>query len=99
MFPPLFVALYSVMRTPLVTPKLFLPSATLMPIFVLLPLGMPLSRGIWRAAWVGTLLLLSLSGLTLYSHYLEDNKENWRAIAQRVSEFPTRATADRVRRQ
>ncbi|MGA2439634.1 MAG: glycosyltransferase family 39 protein [Tepidisphaeraceae bacterium] len=88
MFPPVFVALYSVLRTPLATPKLFLPSATLLPIFVLLPLGMPLSRWISRAAWGGTLLLLLLSGLTLYSHYLEDNKENWRAIAQRVSELP-----------
>jgi uncharacterized membrane protein len=88
MFSPVFVGLYSVLQTPLFTPKLFLPSATLMPIFVLLPLGMPLSRWISRAAWAGTLLLLSLSGLTLYSHYLEDNKENWRAIAQRVSELP-----------
>jgi len=88
MFPPAFVGLYSVLQTPLFTPKLFLPSATLMSIFVLLPLGMPLSRGVWRAAWAGTVLLLLLSGLTLYGHYLEDNKENWRAIAQRVSELP-----------
>ena len=88
MFPPAFVGLYSVLRTPLFTPKLFLPSATLLPIFVLLPLAMRLSRGISRAAWAGTLLLILLSGLTLYSHYLEDNKEDWRGIARKVSDLP-----------
>ncbi|MGD0388850.1 MAG: hypothetical protein ABSC42_07845, partial [Tepidisphaeraceae bacterium] len=51
-------------------------------------LGMPLSRGISRATWGGTLLLLLLSGLTLYSYHLEVNKENWRGIAQKVSDLP-----------
>ena len=90
MFPPVFVGLYSVLRTPLFTPKLFLPSATLMPIFVLLPLGMPLSTGILRTAWAATFLLLAMAGLSLYGHYVEDTKEDWRGIARKVSELPAR---------
>lgn len=87
-FPLIFVALYSVLRTPIFIPKVFLPSTTLMSIFVLLPLAMPLSRPVRRAAWIGTALIMILSALTLYSHNLEDPKENWRGIAKIVSQLP-----------
>ncbi|MGD0463083.1 MAG: glycosyltransferase family 39 protein [Tepidisphaeraceae bacterium] len=88
LFPPLFVALYSVLRTPLFIHKLFLPSATLMPIFALLPLAMPLSRGLLRAAWAGAVLLLFLSATTLYGYHLEGKKEQWRDVAAFVSQLP-----------
>jgi mannosyltransferase len=88
LFPLISVAVYSVLRTPLFMPKIFLPSTTFMCIFVLLPLGMPLSRNLRRCAWAGTALLMALSALTLYSHNLEDPKENWRALAQIVSQLP-----------
>jgi len=88
LFPPLFVGLYSVVRTPLFTPKLFMPTATLLPIFALIPLGMPLSRGVLRAAWAGALLLMALSALTIYSYHLEIKKENWCAIAKQVEQLP-----------
>jgi hypothetical protein len=65
-----------------------MPSATLLPIFALIPLGMPLSRSLLRAAWAGAFLLMALSALTIYSYHLEINKENWRAIAKQVEQLP-----------
>jgi 4-amino-4-deoxy-L-arabinose transferase-like glycosyltransferase len=88
LFPLLFVAAYSVLRTPLFTAKLFLPSTTLMCIFIVIPLAMPLSRNLRLGAWACTILLIALSALTLYGHNLEDPKENWRALAQIVSQLP-----------
>jgi uncharacterized membrane protein len=88
LFPLLFVALYSVLRTPLFTAKLFQPSTTLMSIFILLPLGMPLSKIMRRITWACAIFLIALSALTLFSHNLEDPKENWRAAAQIVSTLP-----------
>jgi len=87
-FPLLFVALYSILRTPLFTAKLFQPSTTLMSIFILIPLGMPLSKIMRRITWTCAIFLIALSALTLYSHNLEDPKENWRAAAQIVSTLP-----------
>ncbi|HEX4053811.1 MAG TPA: glycosyltransferase family 39 protein [Tepidisphaeraceae bacterium] len=88
LFPPFFVAIYSVLRTPLFIDKLFLPSATLMPIFALLPLAMPLSRALFRAAWAGAAVLLFLSATTLYGYHNEGKKEQWRDVAGVVSQLP-----------
>jgi len=87
-FPLLLVAICSVIWTPVFGEKLFLPSATLFPIFFLLPLGMPLSRGGLRTAWCGALILLLLNGLTLYGYHQEIRKEDWRGIAKIVSNLP-----------
>ncbi len=88
LFPPLFVAVYSVLRTPLFLDKLFLPSATLMPIFALLPLSMRLSRPARRAAWAGAGVLLFLSAATLWGYHVEGKKEDWRSAAAAVSALP-----------
>lgn len=88
LFPPLFVAIYSILRTPLFIDKLFLASATLMPIFALLPLAMPLSRRLFRAAWAGAAVLLFLSATTLYGYHIEGKKEQWRDVAAVVSALP-----------
>jgi uncharacterized membrane protein len=87
-FPLLAVALCSVIWTPVFGEKLFLTSATLFPIFFLLPLGMPLPRAKMRAAWCGAAILLLLTGLTLFGYYREIAKEDWRGIAKIVSELP-----------
>jgi mannosyltransferase len=86
--PPLLVALYSIIATPLFTPKLFLPSATLLPIFVLFPFDNPPSRKTRWITWPATALLLLLCALSLYGEFTEDQKEDWRQIAQIVSSMP-----------
>jgi len=87
-FPPVFVAICSVIWTPVFGVKLFLPSATLLPIFFLLPLGMPLPRAGLRIAWCGASILLLLTALTFYGYYQEIMKEDWRSIARYVSDLP-----------
>jgi uncharacterized membrane protein len=86
--PVVFVALCSVIWTPMFAEKLFLPSATLFPIFLLVPLGMGWPRAGLRIAWCGAMLLLLMVGLTLYGYDREITKENWRGIAKIVSELP-----------
>ncbi len=87
-FPLLSVALCSIIWTPIFAEKMFLTSATLFPIFFLLPLGTPLPRAGLRTAWCGTAILLLLTGLTLFGYYREITKEDWRGIAKIVSELP-----------
>jgi mannosyltransferase len=87
-FPPVAVALCSVVWTPVFAEKMFLTSASMCPIFFLLPLGMPLPRAGLRMAWCGAAILLLLTGLTLFGYYREITKEDWRGIARIVSELP-----------
>ncbi|HEY1923005.1 MAG TPA: glycosyltransferase family 39 protein [Tepidisphaeraceae bacterium] len=87
-FPPLSVALYSIVRTPLFMDKIFVPSATLLPIFVMLPLGMRLSPWPRRLAWAGALLLLFMSAVTLFGYHNEGKKEDWRDAAAAVAQLP-----------
>ena len=87
-FPPVSVAICSVIWTPVFGEKLFLPSATLLAIFFLLPLGMSLPRAGFRTAWCGAAILLLLTGLTLYGYNQEIRKEDWRGIAKIVSDLP-----------
>lgn len=89
-FPLALVALFSVVWTPLFTEKLFLPSAALFPIFFLLPLNMRLPRPAMKIAWAGAVILVLLTGLTLFGYHREIHKEDWRAIARRVSDLPAR---------
>jgi uncharacterized membrane protein len=83
-FPLLSVALCSIIWTPVFTEKMFLTSATLFPIFFLLPLRWLQSR----AAWCGAAILLLLTALTLYGYNQEIAKEDWRSLANIVSELP-----------
>ena len=87
-FSPSVVALYSILRTPIFMDKLFLPSATLLPIFALLPLSMPLAPMARRFAWAGAALLLLFSAATLYGFHEEDNKEEWREVAATIAQWP-----------
>jgi mannosyltransferase len=87
-FPLVFVAIYSIARTPLFIDKLFVPSATLLPIFVLLPLGMRLPAWPRRFAWLGAGLLLFMSGVTLFGYLNEAKKEDWRGAAAAVAKLP-----------
>ncbi len=87
-FPPVFVAIYSIVRTPLFIDKLFVPSATLLPIFAMLPLGMRLPGWARRVAWFGAGLLLFMSGVTLFGYEHEGNKEDWRDAAAAVAQLP-----------
>jgi uncharacterized membrane protein len=88
MFPPLFVILYSILRTPLFIDKLFLPTATLLPIFALLPLAMPLSRPLRAIAWGGAALLLLMTAATLFGYRSESQKEDWRSAAAKLAQMP-----------
>jgi hypothetical protein len=88
LFPPVAIAVYSLVWTPLFMPKIFLPSAALLPIFALLPLATRWPRKTTRGLWIGVGLLLALSALTLYGHEVEDRKEDWRQLARIVSELP-----------
>jgi uncharacterized membrane protein len=88
LLPLLFVAIYSLLETSLFIDKLFLPSATLMPIFALIPLSMPLPRMGLRAAWVGAIAMLLLNAATLYGYRIEGKKENWRGAAATVANLP-----------
>jgi hypothetical protein len=67
---------------------MFLTSATIFPIFFMLPLGMPLSCRAIRSAMAGVAVLLVLTGATLVGYYKENNKEDWRGIARLVSQLP-----------
>jgi hypothetical protein len=88
LFPPVFVAIYSIVRTPLFIDKLFVPSATLLPIFAMLPLGMGLSGWPRRFAWFGAGVLLFISGVTLSGYLNEGKKEDWRDAAAAVAQLP-----------
>lgn len=88
LFSPLFVALYSIVRTPLFMDKIFVPSATLLPIFAMLPLGMRLSAWPRRFAWICAGILIFMSGVTLYGYHEEGKKEDWRDAAAAVEQLP-----------
>jgi hypothetical protein len=90
LFPPMAIGIYSVLRTPLFMQKVFLPSATFMPLFILLPLATCWPPGIAKGLRIGTGLLLVLCALTLYSHEIEDTKEDWRQLAKVVGKHPAR---------
>jgi 4-amino-4-deoxy-L-arabinose transferase-like glycosyltransferase len=96
---PVSIAIYSLIRTPLFMMKVFLPSATLLPMFALMPLASTwLSKSmkpIWSSAglflvavWSGACLFLVLTALTLYGYLAENHKENWRQLAAAVGELP-----------
>jgi uncharacterized membrane protein len=88
--PLLLVAGCSLIWTPIFTEKVFLPSATLLPIFFFIPLGMPLAWRVRAGAHFGAVYLLGMMALTLYGYHREIFKEDWRWLAGQVAALPAR---------
>jgi uncharacterized membrane protein len=83
LLPPALVAVFSQAGTPIFMAKTFLPSASLLPIFLMLPLAKP-SRAAWAVA-IASLLLIALS---LGGYEYERQNEDWRGAAAIVERLP-----------
>jgi mannosyltransferase len=88
LLPPIAVAVYSVFRTPILIDKIFLPSATLMPVFLMMPLAMELSPRARKGVQIGVGVLLLVSVCTLVDYLINPQKEDWRSAAAAVREMP-----------
>ena len=87
-FPFVLIAVYGVLRTPILMDKTFLPAATLAPMLLLFPLSMNLPR-LTRRWVVGGAILISLVSLaTLVAYETVQKKEDWRGAARFVRDLP-----------
>jgi mannosyltransferase len=86
--PVLIIAIYSFFRTPVIMGKTFLPSATLMPILLLLPLNLALPKLPRRMLYGGAVVMLILTIGTYCGWRWGDVKENWRGAARVVADLP-----------
>jgi uncharacterized membrane protein len=86
--PLVLAALYGMLLKPLFMVRLFIPSASLLPIFILLPMTVKKRGAMLPAAWSGAALLILFTALTLYGYYIEYFKEDWRQVAGIVSQLP-----------
>jgi hypothetical protein len=89
LLPPIVVAAYSLVGTPLLMDKIFVGSSALLPIFAMIPIG--ITSGRWRkwAIFLGVLLLI-LDLATLCGSIHEDIKEPWRDAAKVVESLPAK---------
>lgn len=83
LLPPALVAVYSRIGTPVFMDKVFLPSASLLPICLFLPLARP-GRGGWMVAAVALLLIF----VSLIGYENEARNEDWRGAAAVVDRLP-----------
>jgi len=83
LLPPALVAVYSRVSTPLFMDKIFLPSASLLAIFIMFPLENP-----GRAARVMAPAVLLLIGVSLLGYEREAQNEDWRGAAAIVEKLP-----------
>jgi len=83
LLPPVLVAVYSRVSTPLFMDKIFLLSASLLPILIMFPLENP-----GRAARVVALATLLLIGAALLGFEYEAQNEDWRGAAAIVEHLP-----------
>jgi hypothetical protein len=88
LLPLTLVSIYSFLRTPLLMDKTFLPSATVAPILLLLPLTANLSRLPRRLVIAGAILISMVSLSTLIAYETVQKKEAWRTAAQFVADLP-----------
>ena len=98
LFVPAAVAIYSLLRTPILMDKIFLPSATLMPLLFMMPLVRLLSpppvlrervrvrAAILPCVWIAILLLIAGAAFTQY--WITPKNEDWRHAAALVQELP-----------
>jgi 4-amino-4-deoxy-L-arabinose transferase-like glycosyltransferase len=82
--PPFLVAIYSRFGTSLLMDKVFVPSATLVPIFLLFPLRDSVNKVVRRATVGGAIAILLVTAGTLYGYRHEESKEDWRGAAAAV---------------
>jgi mannosyltransferase len=83
LLPPALVAVYSRVGTPIFMDKIFLPSASLLPICLMLPLAKPSRPGGAVAIVALVLIVASLCG---YEH--ERKNEDWRGATAIVDQLP-----------
>jgi hypothetical protein len=89
LFPPAAVLAYSLLDRPILMDKIFLPSATLMPILLLLPMRWSWPRP--RLRWItclATVFLLLIQAAVLVNYFVVPQKEDWRSAAALVEGFP-----------
>jgi hypothetical protein len=86
--PFVLVTVYSLLRTPLLMDKLFLPSAALAPVLLIFPLSVELSRAARRAVLAGAMVVLLISLSTLVAYETVQKKEDWRGAARFVQALP-----------
>jgi mannosyltransferase len=85
--PFVLITAYSLARTPILIDKIFLPSATLAPMFLIFPLSIGLGR-VAREWLVAGLIVVSLMSLaTLAAYETVQKKEDWRGAARFVQEL------------
>jgi hypothetical protein len=90
LLPPLLVMVYSFFRTPILIDKIFLPSATLMPVFLMIPLAMPLGPRVRMGVRIGAGAVLLISLWTMVDYMTNPQKEDWRGAATVVRQMPKR---------
>jgi len=83
LLPPALVAVYSRVGTPIFMDKIFLPSASLLPICLFLPLARP-----GRAGWIAAVAALLLMTVSLIGFENERRNEDWRGAAAIVDHLP-----------
>jgi mannosyltransferase len=83
LLPPALVAVYSRVGTPIFMDKIFLPSASLLPIFLMLPLAKP-----GRAGGIVAVAALLLIAVSLCGYESERRNEDWRGAAAVVEQLP-----------
>jgi uncharacterized membrane protein len=88
LLPITLVTIYSLVRTPLLIDKEFLPSAALAPMLMLLPLSIRLPRPGRRAVIAGVVVLSIFSLASLIAYEFTFKKEDWRTTARYVAQLP-----------
>jgi 4-amino-4-deoxy-L-arabinose transferase-like glycosyltransferase len=89
-FPPLLVIIYSFISTPLLMNKVFLGSAALMPILLMLPLSLEMPGPLRISTRIGAAAILLFAFGTMMTELLGEPKEDWRSAAKFVAELPPR---------
>jgi hypothetical protein len=89
LFPPILVAIYSLIGTPLLMDKIFVGSSAVLPIFAIMPIAIASGKLRQWAIFLGTLMLV-LDLATLCGSIHEDIKEPWRDAAKVVASLPAK---------
>jgi hypothetical protein len=88
LFPPIIVAIYSCLGTPIFMDKTFLASASVFPILMLIPAAWARPRNGRPICLVLAGCLFMMSSLTTVAYQATRYKENWRGAGQYLAQLP-----------